>query len=441
MFVGTTPPEIRLLLQDVLTNRVTGSSKKEEEAIFVGCSGNFSTDKILAGMGFKVHSNDVSLYSKLIADIILKKDTEVKVANSDLANVFSSWPESRYKKLVQVMFAMKIAEFAPRKNDYQREFYENCLVGASGYYANTLDKIERNRQFDFQLETFFYGDFIEHLKNKRGRGIGVSFPPTYKGGYEKLFSFVEDSFDYLRADYKIFDPQEAPVIFGELLDSDENIIYSDREIEALQRYEVAKAVLGAGRHSVYIYSSVDTKKRYYIERKRKPLSTKYQVIPFEFVFTPETRITIEVCRVQDVNYFKAFYMADKVNYTEGGDLGLVFLADGRAFGFASFSKQLSTATHLFMQSDFVVTSAMPKLSKLVIMLCRSREMKKKILRYFKHYYEGVKTSVFTDKPVSMKYRGVFDLERRDKGKLIYCADFTDQSTQTIFDTWKNRFQK
>lgn len=435
MFVGTTPPEIRLLLQDILKDR-------KSEEIFVGCSGNFSTDKILSKMGFnKVHSNDVSLYSKLIADIILKSETEIKVTNSDLANIFSLWPESEYKKLVQVMFAIKLSEFAPRKNDYQREFYDNCLKGASGYYSNTLEKIERNKQFDFEIESFFYGDFIDHLKNKRGRGIGVAFPPTYKGGYEKIFSFVEASFDYPRAEYNLFDPKEAPAIFGDLLENDENIIYSDKEIEPLHKYQVAKAVLGSGRHSVYIYSSVDTDKRYYIERQRKPLTTQYQVIPFEHVFTPDTKITIEPCKVQDVNYYKAFYMANKVNYTEGGDTGVAFLADGKAFGFASFSKQLSTDTHLFMQSDFVVTSCMPKLSKLLIMLCRSREMQRRIIRFFKHYYEGVKTTVYTEKPVSMKYRGAFDLERRDKGKLIYCADFTDQTTQQIFETWKKRFLK
>lgn len=437
MFVGTTPPEIRLLLQDILKDRC-GTNNEE---IFVGCSGNFSTDKILAGMGFRVHSNDVSLYSKLIADIVLKKDTEVKVTNSDLANVFSQWPESRYKKLVQVMFAIKLSEFAPRKNDYQREFFDNCLIGAPGYYTNTLDKIERNKQLEFEIDGFFYGDFIEHLKNKRGRGIGVAFPPTYKGGYEKIFSFVEASFDYPRADYNLFDPKDSPAIFGDLLENDENIIYSDKEIEQLQRFEIAKAVLGAGRHSVYIYSSVRQTKPYYIERKRKPLTTQYQVVPFDYEFGPETKITLQICKVQDVNYYKAFYMANKVNYTEGGDFGLAFLADGLAFGFTSFSKQLSTDTHLFMQSDFVVTSCMPKLSKLLIMLCRSREMQKRILRFFKHYYRGVKTTVFTDKPVSMKYRGAFDLERRDKGKLIYCADFTDQTTQQIFDTWKKRFLK
>lgn len=434
MFVGTTPPEVKILLQDILTGR-------KGEDIFVGCSGNFSSDKILASMGFNVHSNDVSLYSKLIADIVLGTDTKVDVLNEDLATVFAQWEESKYRKLVQVMFAIKLSDFAQKKNLYQIEFYENYLANADKYYESTIQKIEKNQQFDFKINDFFYGDFIEHLKNKPKNSIGVSYPPTYKGGYEKMFRFIEESFGYERAPYNLFDPKEGATVFGDLLDNGENIIYSDQEHELLKKYEVAKVGLGAGKKPIYVYSSVLTDKIYYIERQKKQNKSKYAVIPYEYEFTAETKIEVQVCKVEDVNYFKAFYMANKVNYTEGGDFALVFLADGKVFGFASFSKMLSDFHFLFMQSDFVVNSSAGKLSKLLIMLMKSREVRKLSIRFFKHFYKGVKTTVYTDKPVSMKYRGVFELDRRDKGKLIYSAGFTEDTTSKIYEIWLKKHQK
>ena len=83
MFTGTTPPEVKVLLQELMGKIPTG------EHVFIGCSGNYTTDKVMAGMGFAVHSNDVSLYSKLIADILLGEDTTPMICtDSDLKDVF-----------------------------------------------------------------------------------------------------------------------------------------------------------------------------------------------------------------------------------------------------------------------------------------------------------------------------------------------------------------
>ena len=64
MFTGTTPPEVRNLLNKVLQDY-------NGKDIFIGCSGNFTVDRLAHHNGFNVHSNDVSLYSRIIADILL----------------------------------------------------------------------------------------------------------------------------------------------------------------------------------------------------------------------------------------------------------------------------------------------------------------------------------------------------------------------------------
>lgn len=120
---------------------------------------------------------------------------------------------------------------------------------------------------------------------------------------------------------------------------------------------------------------------------------------------------------------------------------MIFFANGKAFGFASFSKRLSNEDYLFVQSDFVVNSHTPKLSKLLIMLSKSREVRRHIARLTKHYYQGLRTTVYTDKPVSMKYRGVYELERRDKGKIMYKADFVDETLNEIYKLWIKKHRK
>lgn len=433
MFTGTTPPEVKLLLQDLMR----GVKGKD---VFIGCSGNYTTDKIMSAMGYTVHSNDVSLYSKLIADLLLDTSTEVECINPELKNVFDTWEETKYKKLVQVMFALKVAQFHQRKNDYQEEMFNAFIEQSKIYYDNTIKKLEKGA-LDFSIQSFYYGDFLDFLKMKRGKGVGISFPPTYKGGYEKLFSYVEESFKYEHASYNIFDPKEGGAVFKELLDNDENIIYSDRYFNILEGYLVGKIRLGSNKNPLFAYSSLQTNNHYYIERDKCVKPSHIHILPVDYQFTTDTVITIRQCAVNDVNYYKAFYMANKVNYTTGGDFGLVFMADGMAFGFTSFSKQLSTLSQIFMQSDFVVNSETHRLSKLLIMLVKSHDVRRLIARKMYNYYDGVKTTVYTTSPVSMKYRGVFNLERRDEGKLIYSSIFTEKSLNELYALWIRKYKK
>ena len=433
MFTGTTPPEVKLLLQDLMR----GVKGKD---VFIGCSGNYTTDKIMSAMGYTVHSNDVSLYSKLIADLLLDTSTEVECINPELKNVFDTWEETKYKKLVQVMFALKVAQFYQRKNDYQEEMFNAFIEQYKNYYDNTIQKLEKGA-LDFYIQSFYYGDFLDFLKMKRGKGVGISFPPTYKGGYEKLFSYVEESFKYEHASYNIFDPKEGGAVFKELLDNDENIIYSDRYFNILEGYLVGKIRLGSNKNPLFAYSSLQTNNHYYIERDKCVKPSHIHILPVDYQFTTDTVITVRQCAVNDVNYYKAFYMANKVNYTTGGDFGLVFMADGMAFGFTSFSKQLSTLSKIFMQSDFVVNSETQRLSKLLIMLVKSHDVRRLIARKMYNYYDGVKTTVYTTSPVSMKYRGVFNLERRDEGKLIYSSIFTEKSLNELYALWIRKYKK
>lgn len=433
MFTGTTPPEVKLLLQDLMR----GVKGKD---VFIGCSGNYTTDKIMSAMGYTVHSNDVSLYSKLIADLLLDTSTEVECINPELKNVFDTWEETKYKKLVQVMFALKVAQFHQRKNDYQEEMFNAFIEQSKIYYDNTIKKLEKGA-LDFSIQSFYYGDFLDFLKMKRGKGVGISFPPTYKGGYEKLFSYIEESFKYEHAPYNIFDPKEGGAVFKELLDNDENIIYSDRHFNILEGYLVGKIRLGSNKNPLFAYSSLQTNNHYYIERDKCVKPSHIRILPVDYQFTTDTVITVRPCAVNDVNYYKAFYMANKVNYTTGGDFGLVFMADGMAFGFTSFSKQLSTLSQIFMQSDFVVNSETQRLSKLLIMLVKSHDVRRLIARKMYNYYDGVKTTVYTTSPISMKYRGVFNLERRDEGKLIYSSIFTEKSLNELYALWIRKYKK
>ena len=60
-----------------------------------------------------------------------------------------------------------------------------------------------------------------------------------------------------------------------------------------------------------------------------------------------------------------------------------------------------------------------RLSKLLIMIARSKEIIESIEDKALDRFESLKTSVYTEKAISMKYRGEWDLLERLDNKLIY----------------------
>lgn len=436
MFTGTTPPEVKIVLQDIM------SKVKSTKDVYCACSGNYTNDKLMYALGFNVHSNDVSLYSKLIADVVMNKDTTpIKIKDERFEELFKQWDDNPLKKLCEVMFVMKFAEFLPRKNEYQMMMYDAVMSPEQSiiYYKSTLEKLNKGA-LDFKIADFFYGDFVDHLKAKKGKGIGIAFPPTYKGGYEKIFKAVEDTFEYEHAQYEIFEPKTADTLFGELLQQGENIIYTDNEFESLSDYLKAKIQLG-DKHPLILYSSVKDTKNYYVEKNVTPQRSQYLVAPIDFDFNECTKITVKIVKVADINYFKGFYMANKVNYTNGGNLGLMFFADGLAFGFASLSSQVGGMGCILGLSDFVINSHTKKLSKLLIMLELSHEVRMILAKELCEYYTYIKTPVYTKSPVSMKYRGVFKLVSREPGKLMYQGEFTNESLENIYKKWLKKYKE
>jgi len=76
----------------------------------------------------------------------------------------------------------------------------------------------------------------------------------------------------------------------------------------------------------------------------------------------------------------------------------------------------------WLKSDFVVDSNVWRLSKLLLMSLLSKEYHDEVNIRFKEKIELFVTNVFTDKPVSMKYRGAFKMLERTDGKLTYIGE-------------------
>lgn len=444
MFVGSIDKPSRIMCDNLL-KAVDRRSKTE---VYVGCSGNFTFDRIAAARGFSVHSNDVSLYSRVVAGIVQGERFPFACTNPMLNGVFADWDDSPQADLVKIMYAAKIGKFAGVKNAYEQTMLDNYLAGAGEFFQGTMDKFQRGDVFNFRIAEFFFGDFKEHIARAQDNALVFVYAPTYKGGYEKLFQFIEESFDYERPEYELFDSREAGSYYLEVLTKHEACIYSDLLYPEIAEFQKGEATYIGNRKTVYLYSSIKEAKgaSFYLSESERLLDRTPRIISPDLTEPPEPlQLGIAPCQVGLVNHYKHLYMSSRVDYSMGGDFALAFLMGDRVFGFASFASGLGTmkaGEYLFLHSDFTLPSKIDRLSKLLLYLLRSKEAYTYIMRFYVHAYKGLQTSVYTPRPVSMKYRGPFKKVDRggdgQKNKLTYVAEFTSLSLMECFERWQKR---
>lgn len=441
MFIGSIDKPSRMICENIL-NKVSLAEKPD---IYVGCSGNFTFDRIAAAKGFRVHSNDVSLYSRVIAGIVTGQRFPFVCKHPTLNAIFANWNDDAQSDLVKIMFAAKFGQFAECKNDFQKTMLENYISGAPAFYEGTLAKFSKNAVFEFQIAEFFYGDFKKHVSRSDSSSLVFLYAPTYKGGYEKLYDFINENFDYEKAEYDLFDSKEAGPYYAEVLASKEACIYSDLLYPETEPYLKGEVTYTGSKKTVYLYSSVkEDSHSYFFAEPPKLLGKTPRIIPPDKPLPENPEIRVVPCKVALVNHYKHLFMSSRVDYSTGGDFALAFLMNGWIFGFASFASGLGTikdGEYLFLHSDFVVPSAIDRLSKLLLYILRSEVVYKLILRYYIQAYKGLQTSVYTTRPASMKYRGPFKkLDRKESSpnKLTYVAEFTKFSIEECFDKWQKR---
>ncbi|HEY5497776.1 MAG TPA: hypothetical protein VIK19_05540, partial [Syntrophales bacterium] len=93
---------------------------------------------------------------------------------------------------------------------------------------------------------------------------------------------------------------------------------------------------------------------------------------------------------------------------------------------------------VYMLSDFVVNSRIKRLSKLLLLVTKTKELRRMLSKKFLNSADFILTTAFTDKPVSMKYRGMYKLLKREEGFLQYVTDCGTLSLNEVIETWKKK---
>lgn len=425
MFIGSVPREARIYLENNVVSCIRG------QKIIVGCSGNFTIDKFFSIRGFDVYSNDVSLYSKVIADFLLKRKSEILIVNHEISEAVRQIERDEYFDILVVMYALRLSKFAARKNEYSKNQFDTWINNAPQFFNLSREKLKEG--LNFRIKDFYFGDFMEHF-NAQEDGIYFLYAPTYTGGYEKIFTYLNDSFEYKKAEYNIFESESAEPIYEDFLNRKKCLIYSDQYMESIEQFIKCKLEIN-GKKSVYLYSNIESDKSYLVRAGNSDYKS-LKLVPQSREFKENDEMSLAIIDPSTVMHYKNLFMSAKVDYSKGEKFCLAVLNNKEVMGFIGFAPMFSTPETAYLISDFCVKSIERKLSKLIAMIVLSEDIRRALARAWKTYAQKVKTTVYTDKPGSMKYRGVFEIKEKGKGKLIYEAEFRKKKyLKDIYSEW------
>lgn len=394
--------------------------------VFCGCSGNFTFETILSGADprpVQILGNDVSLYSCALGAYF----TGEALTGLDIAEPEYEWLRpylvSPHAVAATMIVMLEAAPFAEASTTYHRRFVKHIHDNFSAYHQKTMAKLAARKDV-LRVAKFYPVDVSEFLAMQQPLDTFICYMPTYAGGYEKLYRFLDKVFRWDgRPAYTLLDKDRKEELLIRMVSQGRYVYVDDVRHDELG---VVAIIEGGSNRAVYIHSNIDgvgtdLYRRSKIERKKPRVSL---LMPDDKLDNHEISFVMldakEFAWVRD-QYLKASILPAEPQWRFGVCLG------GKLIGLVGWKRREYEGGGYWLICDLALPSNVyRRLAKLVVMIANSREMLRLLRQQSGRFWDFFVTVVFTDKPVSMKYRGALDLMSRNEaqGKLIYGGKFT-----------------
>ncbi len=385
---------------NVLISKIAKVSQTFEKVILVN---SFLTDIEQSVTNKEVKVYTKSLFTYLIYDIILNDRKVSLSAPYEWVELEKGDKEERLAKLFLFDYIKRCkgnSEYHKAQlKDYQENYTEH-IIRAKGKSAKIIERIQAKNI------TVVYGDVVDAIEECKQDEKSILI-------YQSEFNTAFKSMDNALAFYTGLLKQE---IFTDYSCVDLNEV--NYLLISKMKYHNYTKILRDNR--TYLYSNVDTHNlNKFSGRTIKPVL--YKKIPDNHNITKDSQIKFIRASMSEIDYLRAIYMKKDI-MLGSAPFNYLWFVDDYLIGACmfDFSKQAGSAgDKIWMKSDFVIDSKQDKLSKLLIMVVCSKEFKEELDVRYRTDTQIITTTVFTNNPVSMKYRGVFKLDKRESGKLYY----------------------
>jgi hypothetical protein len=400
-----------------------------DKEVYVGCSGNFTIERILAKNGVKkIHSNDISLYSCALGWFLTGKNINMSITKPGWDWLYD-YMDNEIGKIACLMLVFEMLKYSGRSEPYHRRMFTAYKNGFSKLHKKTVEKISKALD-GVEIQSFYAGDVVDFMNSAPGEAAVIGFPPTYVGGYEKLYKKLDALFDWEKPEYMMFDDERLEKLRDIMTSKGAWCISSDKKLPDMKANSMVRTSLR--NKPVYIYSG-GSNSRLITPRQ------KIECVPWERLedVIGDGALSIAKITSAQMNLLRSEYLTTEI-VPAGITYSYAVLFGGKLVGAAGFTSQVGYATGgAYMATDFAIRPTVHKrLSKLVLAAVLSVEMKAILEQAICRRIYTIDTTAFTQKAVSMKYRGLFDIHSRKPGRINYFAKTGRWTLGEAFEWWK-----
>jgi hypothetical protein len=414
MFIGAINQDVRAILYEMAENW-------RDKEIYVGCSGNFTVERVLFKAGVKnIHSNDVSLYSCCLGRYLTREKMNVDISDPEY-EWLDQYMKNELDRIATLLLCSEMFKYADRQERYFKRMWQAYTENFAKLHEQTKERVAKALD-GVRIKSFYAGDVVDFVRHAPDDAVIISFPPTYKSGYERMYKKIDEVFTWERPDYEIFDDNRFPEFISNLQKKHAWVTLRDKRIAELESYLRAITQNGMRSKPVYVYAQEGHAKLTMPRQKIEPLKAPRFAESDEI--TPDSVLTVSVITQGQMNLLRSEYLSPNI-IPAPAMINIAVIVDGKVIGAIAFSDARYTvaSTYTYMMSDFAVRpTKYRRLSKLVLAAALSKEIKAYLEQVFSKRIDTIITTAFTEKAVSMKYRGLFDLYNRKEGMLNYTAE-------------------
>jgi hypothetical protein len=392
---------------------------------------------------FDLHSNDVSIYSCALGRLFAGQPPNLSVKPEYVLDFgwLEPYLQDPASAVATLMLCTTMLNGLGKDNPYwerQRVAYRDQW---ERIHEKTLRKVEGAAR-EVRLLDFFAQDGLEFMENTPEDAAVASFPPFYAGGYETMFKGVSEVLAWDEPKYPMMDQARLHQFLDVMKKRRYWLFGTDHRLESMDDYLRGIVQATARNVPVFMYASEGATRVSMPKQKLEPV-----LVPHVGAEPLSGKVRLAKLSPGQFNALRSQFLNPNIE-PANVTLPLAVLINGKLAGAFAFGQPSTIGlADTYLLSDFPVTNTPHKrLSKLIVMAVLSHEARALMERYSSRRFRTVATTAFSNRPVSMKYRGVLDLHARKeltdsdwKYQLNYTSVLGRWSLQEALDTWNDRF--
>ena len=223
MFFGTIDSDVRRYL-------AAHARLFNDREVVVGCSGNFTSEKLLhvCAKPKAVHANDVSLYTKVIAEALTGTPEGTYRVSPVEAERYAFIREDieggdLWRRAAAILVLLRVVQHEKCNSLFKRTRWEQYLEEWPDLIAATVEKLKKAA---FPVTSYFSGDVFEHFKRWQGRDVVyMAYFPFIKGDYERQYKRIGQIVQWEEPTYPMLDQAHIAACIDWILASGQDYLF------------------------------------------------------------------------------------------------------------------------------------------------------------------------------------------------------------------------